>query len=136
MLLVLLPFHYYVDQQDYIGVPAILVTLIVVAGALGGGPRVGGLLAILGGVSYEAFVVMDHWQVPGVTTAMVLVLWLGAGLAGGCWATAIAGRSRERSTRRTSRADALTGWSGRRRCSTPGPGRPPVARAIRDVSQP
>ena len=83
MLLVFLPFHYYVDQQDYIGVPAILVSLIVVAGALGGGPRVGGLLAILGGVSYEALVVMDHWQVPGVTTAMVLVLWLVAGLGVG-----------------------------------------------------
>ena len=83
MLLVFLPFHYYVDQQDYIGVPAILATLIVVAGALGGGPRVGGLLAILGGASYEALVVMDHWQIPGVTTAMVLVLWLGAGLGVG-----------------------------------------------------
>ena len=83
MLLVFLPFHYYVDQQDYIGVPAILATLIVVAGALGGGPRVGGLLAILGGASYEALVVMDHWQIPGVTTAMVLVLWLVAGLGVG-----------------------------------------------------
>ncbi len=83
MALVFLPFHYYVNQQDYIGVPAILATLIVVAGALGGGPRVGGLLAILGGASYEALVVMDRWQIPGVTTAMVLVLWLVAGLGVG-----------------------------------------------------
>ena len=54
--------------------------------------------------------------------------------ASDCWATATAGRSRGRSTRRTARATRSTGWSGRRRCSTPSGGPAAVARAICDVA--
>lgn len=135
MLLIFLPFHFYVDQQDFIGVPAILTTLVVVGGAIVGGPRVGTALAILGGISYEALIVMDHWQVPGITTVLVLFLWLLAGLPLGLLGDRYRGqvaRSLDQATRSRDALDRVVG-------ATPlfhARGRPPqVARAICDIAR-
>ena len=42
---VLIPFHYVPWEQHFIGLPASIVSLIVVGGAVAGGPRVGAGLA-------------------------------------------------------------------------------------------
>ena len=49
----LLPFHYVDWQAHFIGLPAALVSLTVVAGAVSGGPRVGIALAVVGGIAYD-----------------------------------------------------------------------------------
>jgi serine phosphatase RsbU (regulator of sigma subunit) len=80
---ILLPFSSVDWQTHFIGLPAALISLTVVAGAVSGGPRVGISLAIVGGVAYELLVVSDRWLVGGATSAAVLILWLVAGLAVG-----------------------------------------------------
>ena len=83
LLALLMPFSRVVTREQLIGVPAAVATLIIIAGALGGGPRVGLALAALGGVVYDSFVVTDRWLVAGPTTVVVLVLWMAAGLGVG-----------------------------------------------------
>jgi serine phosphatase RsbU (regulator of sigma subunit) len=82
-LAVLLPFHFIDRQEQFIGVPAAITSLIVVGGALVGGPRVGVALAFLGGITYDTLVVTDRWLMSGATTAAVLFVWVVAGLAAG-----------------------------------------------------
>ena len=53
----LLPFHYVNWEQHFIGLPAALVSLTVVGGAVAGGPRVGAALALVGGVAYDLLAV-------------------------------------------------------------------------------
>ena len=79
----LTPFHFFEWQEQLIGLPAALVSLTVVAGAVAGGPRVGIALAIVGGVLYDLLAVSDRWLVQGVTSAAVIILWLAAGLGVG-----------------------------------------------------
>ena len=79
----LLPFPHVNWQEDFIGLPAALVSLIVVAGAVSGGPRVGMALALVGGVAYDLLAVSDKWLVLGATSAAVIVLWLCAGFGVG-----------------------------------------------------
>ena len=83
IVVVLLPFHYIAWQEHFIGLPAALVSLIIVAGAVSGGPRVGIALAIVGGLAYDLLAISDRWLVPGATSAAVVVLWLVAGLGVG-----------------------------------------------------
>jgi serine phosphatase RsbU (regulator of sigma subunit) len=79
----LVPFHYVDLEQHFIGLPAALVSLAVAAGAVAGGPRVGGALALVGGVAYDAIAISDRWLVQGATTAAVILVWLAAGLGVG-----------------------------------------------------
>ena len=72
----LIPFEYVNWQEHFIGLPAALVSLTVVAGAVSGGPRVGIALALVGGVAYDLLAVSDRWLVQGATSAAVIVLWL------------------------------------------------------------
>jgi serine phosphatase RsbU (regulator of sigma subunit) len=83
IVLALLPFQYVSWQQHFTGLPAALVSLIVVGGAVSGGPRVGAALALIGGVAYDLLAISDRWLVVGATSAAVLLLWLVAGLAVG-----------------------------------------------------
>lgn len=82
-LALLIPFHFIDRQEQFIGVPAAITSLIVVGGALVGGPRVGVGLALLGGLTYDTLVVTDRWLVAGLTTAAVLLVWVIAGLVAG-----------------------------------------------------
>jgi serine phosphatase RsbU (regulator of sigma subunit) len=75
----LMPFHYIEWQEHFIGLPAALVSLTIVAGAVSGGPRVGIALAVVGGVAYDLLAISDRWLVQGATSAAVVVLWLIAG---------------------------------------------------------
>jgi serine phosphatase RsbU (regulator of sigma subunit) len=83
LIILLFPFHYVDRREQLIGVPAAMATLIIIAGALGGGPRVGGGLALVGGVTYDILVVTDRWLIAGPTTIVVLILWLAAGFGVG-----------------------------------------------------
>lgn len=75
----LVPFHFVEWQLHFIGLPAALVSLTVVAGAVSGGPRVGVALAIVGGVAYDLLALSDRWLVQGATSAAVVLLWFAAG---------------------------------------------------------
>ena len=75
----LVPFHFVEWQEHFIGLPAALVSLTVVAGAVSGGPRVGVALAIVGGVAYDLLALSDRWLVQGATSAAVVLLWFAAG---------------------------------------------------------
>ena len=81
--LALLPFQYVNWEAHFIGLPASIVSLIVVGGAVSGGPRVGAALAIVGGVAYDLLAITDRWLVAGATSLAVIVLWLLAGLGVG-----------------------------------------------------
>ncbi len=75
---------YFVDWRDtYIGVPAAVTSLIVVSGALVGGPRVGAALALATGVAFDVLIVTDRWLLSGLSSAIVIVVWLLAGVAAG-----------------------------------------------------
>ena len=78
-----MPFHYVDWQEHFIGLPAALVSLTIVAGAVSGGPRVGMALAVVGGVAYDLLAISDRWLIGGATSAAVIVLWLVAGLGVG-----------------------------------------------------
>ena len=72
------------DWHDaYVGVPAAIASLIVVAGALVGGPAVGAGLALTTGVAFDVLIVTDRWLIAGVTSAAVIIVWLCAGIAAG-----------------------------------------------------
>lgn len=83
IILFLIPFHYVDLQRHFIGLPAALVSLAVAAGAVAGGPRVGGALALVGGIAYDLIAISDRWLVQGATTAAVMLIWLAAGLGVG-----------------------------------------------------
>lgn len=83
IVLFLIPFHYVDLEQHFIGLPAALVSLAVAAGAVSGGPRVGGALALVGGIAYDLIAISDRWLVQGSTTGAVLLVWLAAGLGVG-----------------------------------------------------
>ena len=83
ILVFLIPFHYVDLERHFIGLPAALVSLAVAAGAVAGGPRVGGALALVGGVAYDVVAISDRWLVQGATTAAVILVWLAAGLGVG-----------------------------------------------------
>jgi serine phosphatase RsbU (regulator of sigma subunit) len=83
VVLFLLPFAYVDWQRHFIGLPAALVSLTIVGGAVSGGPRVGIALAVVGGVAYDLLAVSDRWLVAGATSAAVIVLWLIAGFGVG-----------------------------------------------------
>lgn len=82
-LALLIPFHFVDPQEEFIGVPGSITSLIVVAGAIVGGPRVGAALALTGGVTYDTLVVTETWLLTGVTTAAVIFVWLFAGIVVG-----------------------------------------------------
>jgi serine phosphatase RsbU (regulator of sigma subunit) len=131
----LMPFHYVDWQTHFIGLPAALVSLTIVAGAVSGGPRVGAALALAGGVAYDLLVISDRWLAGGVTSAAVLVLWLvagvGVGLLGDRYRSQVA-RALDQAHRSRDALDRVVG-------ATPlfhargGPAA--VARAICDVSR-
>ena len=79
----LIPFQYVSWEEHFIGLPASIVSLVVVGGAVSGGPRVGGALAVVGGIAYDLLAISDRWLVAGATSLAVIVLWLGAGLGVG-----------------------------------------------------
>jgi len=83
LCLALLPFRYVNWEAHFIGLPASIVSLIVVGGAVSGGPRVGAALAIVGGVVYDLLAISDRWLVAGATSLAVIALWLVAGLGVG-----------------------------------------------------
>lgn len=83
IVVLLVPFRYIAWQEEFIGLPAALVSLIVVGGAVSGGPRVGAALAVGGGIAYDLLALTDRWLVEGATSAAVIVLWLVAGLGVG-----------------------------------------------------
>ena len=83
ILAFLAPFHYVNWQAHFIGLPAALVSLTVVAGAVSGGPRVGIALALVAGVAYDILAISDRWLIQGATSAAVVVLWVCAGLGVG-----------------------------------------------------
>ena len=70
-------------HDSYVGVPAALASLVVVAGALVGGPWVGAALALTTGVAFDALVISDRWLIAGTTSAAVIVVWLFVGIAAG-----------------------------------------------------
>ena len=79
----LMPFQYVGWEEHFIGLPASIVSLVVVGGAVSGGPRVGAALAVVGGIAYDLLAMSDRWLVAGATSLAVIVLWLGAGLGVG-----------------------------------------------------
>ncbi|HEX5641867.1 MAG TPA: PP2C family protein-serine/threonine phosphatase [Thermoleophilia bacterium] len=83
LIIVLFPFAYIDRREQLIGVPAAIATLIIIGGALGGGPRVGAGLAFVGGVAYDVLVITDRWLIAGPTTIVVVILWLAAGFGVG-----------------------------------------------------
>ena len=131
---VLIPFHYFAWEQHFVGLPASLVSLIVVGGAVSGGPRVGSALAVVGAVAYDLMAFPDRWLVGGASSLAVLALWLiagfGVGLLGDRYRAQVA-RSLDQAHRSRDALDRVVG-------ATPlfhargGP--PQVARAICDVA--
>ena len=83
MLALLLPFHFFPRQEQLMGIPVVLATLVVVGGALGGGPRVGLFLALVGGGAYGTLVLAGSWVSGGATTTVIVVLWIAVGLGAG-----------------------------------------------------
>jgi serine phosphatase RsbU (regulator of sigma subunit) len=132
---VLIPFHYVPWEQHFIGLPASVVSLIVVGGAVAGGPRVGAGLAVIGGIAYDLLAMSDRWLVAGATSLAVIVLWIlagvGVGLLGDRYRAQVA-RSLDQAHRSRDALDRVVG-------ATPlfhargGPSQ--VARAICDVSR-
>ena len=70
-------------HEAYVGVPAAIASLVVVAGALVGGPVVGAGLAVATGIAFDALVVTDRWLLGGVASAIVVIVWLFAAVAAG-----------------------------------------------------
>ena len=132
---VLIPFHYVPWEEHFIGLPASIVSLIVVGGAVSGGPRVGAGLAIVGGIAYDLLAISDRWLVAGATSLAVVFLWIiagvGVGLLGDRYRAQVA-RSLDQAHRSRDALDRVVG-------ATPlfhargGPSQ--VARAICDVAR-
>jgi serine phosphatase RsbU (regulator of sigma subunit) len=131
----LLPFDMFPWQQHFIGLPAALVSLTVVAGAVSGGPRVGTALAIVGGVAYDLLALSDRWLVEGATSAAVIVLWLVAGLAVGLLGDRYRGQVARALDQAHSSRDALDRVVGATPLFHARGGPSSVARAICDVTR-
>ena len=82
-LTILIPLSFADWRNAYIGVPAAVTSLIVVSGALVGGPFVGVALALATGVAFDALVVTDRWLVASLSSAIVILVWLFAGVTAG-----------------------------------------------------
>ncbi len=82
-LALLIPAHLGGWRDAYVGVPAAIASLVVVTGALVGGPIVGAGLALAIGIAFDALVISDRWLIAGVTSAAVIVVWLCVGIAAG-----------------------------------------------------
>jgi len=82
-LMLLIPFSFIDWRDSYIGVPAAITSLVVVSGALVGGPLVGAALALATGVAFDALVITDRWLVAGLSSAIVILVWLLAGVTAG-----------------------------------------------------
>jgi len=82
-LALLIPAHFNDWHETYIGVPAAIASLVVVSGALVGGPFVGAALALATGVAFDVLIVTDRWLFSGISSAIVIFVWLLAGIAAG-----------------------------------------------------
>ena len=131
----LLPFNVFPWQQHFIGLPAALVSLTVVAGAVSGGPRVGMALAVVGGVAYDLLALSDRWLVEGATSAAVIMLWLGAGLGVGLLGDRYRGQVARALDQAHSSRDALDRVVGATPLFHARGGPSSVARAICDVTR-
>ena len=75
-LTLLIPISFADWRNAYIGVPAVITSLVVVSGALVGGPFVGVALALATGIAFDALVVSDRWLATGLSSAIVILVWL------------------------------------------------------------
>jgi serine phosphatase RsbU (regulator of sigma subunit) len=130
----LLPFQHMNWQDRFIGLPAALVSLTVVAGAVSGGPRVGIALAIAGGIAYDLLAVSDRWLVLSATSAAVIALWLVAGLGVGLLGDRYRGQVARALDQAHRSRDALDRVVGATPLFHARGGPPAVARAICDVA--
>jgi serine phosphatase RsbU (regulator of sigma subunit) len=135
IVLFLIPFHYVDLEQHFIGLPAALVSLTVAAGAVSGGPRVGGGLALVGGVAYDLIAISDRWLVQGATTAAVILVWLAAGLGVGLLGDRYRGQVARSLDQAHRSRDALDRVVGATPLFHARGGPPSVARAICDVAR-
>jgi serine phosphatase RsbU (regulator of sigma subunit) len=79
----LIPISFADWRNAYIGVPAVITSLVVVSGALVGGPAVGVALALATGIAFDGLVVTDRWLSTGLSSAIVIIVWLFAGITAG-----------------------------------------------------
>lgn len=82
-LSLIIPAYFFGWRDTYFGMPAAVTSLVVVSGALIGGPYVGAALALATGVAFDALIVTDRWLVSGLTSAIVILVWLLAGVTAG-----------------------------------------------------
>jgi serine phosphatase RsbU (regulator of sigma subunit) len=132
---VLIPFHYVPWEEHFIGLPASLISLIVVGGAVSGGPRVGAALAVVSGVAYDLLALSDRWLVAGATSLAVIVLWLAAGIAVGTLGDRYRGQVARALDQAHRSRDALDRVVGATPLFHARGGPPQVARAICDVAR-
>ena len=131
---VLVPFHFVSWKEHFIGLPASLVSLVVVGGAVSGGPRVGAALAIVGGITYDLLAVSDRWLIESATSLAVISLWVAAGLAVGLLGDAYRGQVARALDQAHSSRDALDRVVGATPLFDAMGGPPVVARGICDVA--
>jgi len=131
----LLPFHYVNWEQHFIGLPAALVSLTVVGGAVAGGPRVGAALALVSGIAYDLLAVSDRWLIAGATSLAVIALWLVAGLGVGLLGDRYRGQVARALDQAHSSRDALDRVVGATPLFHARGGPSAVARAICDVTR-
>lgn len=129
------PFLYFDWQEYVVGLPSSLVVIIIMGGAVAGGPRVGAALAVVGAVVFDLLVISDRWLFAGAASLTLFLLWMlagvGVGLLGDRYRAQVA-RSLEHAMRSRDALDRMVG-------ATPlfhARGAPPqVARAICDVAR-
>ena len=135
LVAVLAPFHVVSWEAHFIGLPASLVSLIVMGGAVTGGPRVGAALALAGGLAYDLLALSDRWLVAGAMSLVIIALWLVEGIGVG----ALGDRYRGQVARALDQAhrsrDALDRVVGATPLFHARGGPPQVARAICDVAR-
>lgn len=131
----LVPFHFMAWQEYFIGLPAALVSLIVMGGAVSGGPRVGAALALAGGVAYDVLAFSDRWLIIGATSLAVIGLWLVAGLGVGLLGDRYRGQVARALDQAHRSRDALDRVVGATPLFHARGGPPQVARAICDVAR-
>ncbi len=109
-IVLLVPFHYIDRQEQFIGVPAAITSLLVVGGAIVGGPRVGAGLAVVGTIVYDTVVVTDRWLAAGgFGTGAVVVVWVFVGIAAGMLGDRYRGQVARSLQQAHSARDALDG---------------------------
>ncbi len=79
----LIPAHFNDWHDTYIGVPAAIASLVVVSGALVGGPFAGAALALATGVAFDALIITDRWLVTDISSGIVIFVWVLAGIGAG-----------------------------------------------------